>query len=55
MKGNSLMHITLALALSLFFMPVVLAYENFCLEFKAANNGSMDLSYGKFGPSDYRK
>jgi len=38
MKGNNLMHITLVLALSILFAPVVFAYENFCLEFKAANN-----------------
>jgi hypothetical protein len=38
MKGNNLICITLALMLSLLFVPVVFAYENFCFEFKAANN-----------------
>lgn len=38
MKGNNLICITLALTLSFLFVPVIFAYENFALEFKAANN-----------------
>ena len=38
MKGNRLLYITLALALSFSFVPVVSAYQNFCLEFKANND-----------------
>ena len=41
MTGKCLIYITLALTLSLLFAPAVFAYENFCLEFKAANNDTM--------------
>lgn len=38
MARNSSIYIVLVLAFSLLFVSVVSAYQNFCLEFKAANN-----------------
>ena len=38
MTRNRSMYTTLLLTLALLFVPVVFAYQNFCLEFKAVNN-----------------
>ena len=38
MARNRLMYITLVFTISLLFAPVVFAYENFCLDFKAGDD-----------------